>query len=99
MSKHEVVLPVIPAVAVDEYAALLAQIAPLQKRADELKAGLKALGVERIDGTTHTAVVILSERESVDTAALRVDLGDDLIQPYLRQTLVTTLKVTARKVH
>jgi len=85
--------------AVDELAELLAQIAPLQKRADDLKEQLKATGLERIIGTKHEAVVSLSERETMDTKRLREDLGEALLAPYLRSTLVTTLKVTARKVH
>jgi hypothetical protein len=88
--------PVIPGVAVDELADLLAKIAPLQKRADELKEQLKATGMERILGSFHEAVVSLSERETIDTKALR-EVFD--VTPYLRSTLVTTLKVTARKVH
>jgi hypothetical protein len=89
----------IPAIAVDELAELMARIAPLQKRADDLKEQLKATGLERIIGTKHEAVVSLSERETMDTKALRADLGEALLAPYLRSTLVTTLKVTARKVH
>jgi hypothetical protein len=41
--------------------------------------------------------VILSERETVDTKRLRADLGEAIIAPYLSRSLVTTLKVTARK--
>jgi hypothetical protein len=96
--KHAVI-NFIPALAVDELAELLAQIAPLQKRADDLKEQLKATGLERIIGTKHEAVVSLSERETMDTKRLREDLGEELLAPYLRSTLVTTLKVTARKVH
>ena len=93
--KNELILPAL----VDEYAALLAQIKPLQERADDIKAALKDTGLERITGTTHDAVIILSERESVDAKALRADLGEDIIQPYLRVALVTTLKLTGKKVH
>lgn len=87
----------IPAIAVDELAELKARIAPLQERADALVAQLKSTGLERIDGTLHTAVVSLSERETVDSKALRAELGEAIIAPFLRRTLVETLKVTARK--
>jgi hypothetical protein len=93
-----VIPPVIPAVAVDELAELKAKIAPLQERADQLVKMLKATGQERIDGSLHTAVISLSERESVDTAALKLDYPE-LVKPYLRSTLVETLKLTARKTH
>jgi hypothetical protein len=84
---------------VDELAELKAAIAPLQEREQFLKDQLKATGRERIDGTEHTAVVSLSERETVDAKALRADLGEDIIQPYLRRALVTVIKLTARKTH
>lgn len=84
---------------VDELAELKAAIAPLQEKEAFIKDMLKATGRDRIDGTNHTAVITLSERESVDTKALRRDLGEDIIQPYLSRSLVTTLKVTARKTH
>ena len=85
--------------AVDELAALKAAIAPLQERETILKDLLKATGRDRIDGTDHTAVISLSERETIDTKALRRDLGEELVEPYLSRSLVTTLKVTARKTH
>lgn len=97
--KHITQTPLfIPAVAVDELAELKAKIAPLQERADQLIALLKSLGVERIDGTLHTAVISLSERESLDTKSIKAD-HPEFVQPYLRTTLVETLKLTARKTH
>lgn len=97
--KAEVSAPVIAAVAVDELAGIKAQIAALQEREKVLVASLKATGMERIDGTFHTAVISLSERETVDTKRLREDLGETIIAPYLRRTVVETLKVTARRTH
>lgn len=99
MTKLDTAPPVIAAVAVDELAAVKAEIAVLQEREKILVASLKATGLERIHGTLHDAVISLSERETVDTKALRADLGEDIIQPYLKRTLVETLKVTARKTH
>lgn len=87
----------IPAIAVDELAELKAKIAPLQERADALVAQLKSTGLERIDGTLHTAVISLSERETVDIKALKLE-HPELVAPYLRRSLVETLKMTARKV-
>ncbi len=85
--------PVIAAVAVDELAEVKAAIASLQIREKALVAALKATGMDRIVGTLHEAVISLSERETVDTKAM----PDELKAPYLRTTLVETLKVTARK--
>lgn len=97
--KHERIAAIDLMGHVDEYAELLARIAPLQERADQIKAVLKDTGYERIDGTKHTAVITLSERETVNTKALRADLGEAIIAPYLSRSLVTTLKCTARKTH
>lgn len=84
---------------VDELAELKAAIAPLQEREAVIKDYLKATGKDRIHGTAHDAVISLSERETVDTKALRRDLGEDCIAPYLSRSIVTVLKVTARKTH
>jgi hypothetical protein len=83
---------------VDELAALKAQIAPLQEREQILKDALKATGLERIDGTKHTAVVILSEREVLDSKRLKAD-HPKLVEPYLSKTLTESIKLTARKTH
>jgi len=91
MSKIEA--PVIAAVAVDELAQVKAGIAQLQEREKALVAALKATGQDRIVGTLHEAVISLSERVTVDTKAM----PDEMKAPYLRTTLVETLKVTARK--
>jgi predicted phage-related endonuclease len=88
---------IIPVIAVDELANVKAQIAELQVREKALVAALKALGKDRVLGTLHECTVSLSERETVDTKALRADLGEDLVAPYLRTTLVETLRITARK--
>jgi ABC-type sugar transport system ATPase subunit len=87
----------IPVIAVDELADVKAKIAELQVREKALVAALKALGKDRVIGTLHECTISLSERETVDTKSLRADLGEDIIQPYLRRTLVETLKVTGRK--
>lgn len=84
---------------VDELARIKADIAPLQAREKLLVDLLKATGRDRIDGTEHTAVITLSERETVDTKKLRADLGEAIIKPYLNMTDVCTLKITGRKTH
>lgn len=89
-------VPIIAGVAVDELAAVKADIARLQEREKALVASLKATGLERIVGTLHEATISLSERETVDTKRLRED-HPDLVKPYLRTSLVETLRVTARK--
>lgn len=90
---------ILNAVAVDELAQIKAQIAALQEREKTLVDALKATGMERIDGTLHTAVISLSERKTLDTKKLAADLGEDALAPYYRVSDVMTLKVTAKKTH
>jgi len=97
MSKVVALPPVIPAVAVDELADLLARSAPMIERIELLKASLKAMGVERIHGTLHDAVIYLSERDIPDTKRLRADLGEEVYKSYCTKSLSVSCKVTARK--
>jgi ABC-type sugar transport system ATPase subunit len=83
----------IPVIAVDELADVKAKIAELQVREKALVAALKALGKDRVIGTLHECTISLSERETVDVKSM----PDELKAPYLRRTLVETLKVTGRK--
>jgi hypothetical protein len=87
------------AVMVDELAELKASIAPLQEREATLKDLFKEGGRDRYDGTGHTAVVVLSERDSLDTKRLRADLGEELYLSYCSKTSVTAVRLTARKTH
>jgi hypothetical protein len=83
---------------VDELAALKAQVAPIEARMEAIKDYLKGTGKDRIDGTEHTAVIVLSEPEVLDKKRLRADLGDELWASYVsRPNVVTTLRLTARK--
>jgi hypothetical protein len=83
---------------VDELAALKAQVAPIEARMEAIKDYLKGTGKDRIDGTEHTAVIVLSEPEVLDKKRLQADLGAELWATYVsRPNVVTTLRLTARK--
>jgi hypothetical protein len=83
---------------VDELAALKAQVAPIEARMEAIKDYLKGTGRDRIDGTEHTAVIVLSEPEVLDKKRLQADLGAELWATYVsRPNVVTTLRLTARK--
>ena len=85
---------------VDELAALKARIAPLQEREALLKDLLKGTGRDRIDGTDHTAVIVLSEPELLDKKRLRADLGEELYLSYTSKgKLVVACRLTARRTH
>lgn len=95
--KHEPIDTICYAQMVDELAALKARVAPLEARMELIKDNFKMGGRERYDGTEHTAVIVLSERETVDTKRLRADLGEDIIAPYLSRSLSTAVRLTGRK--
>jgi hypothetical protein len=92
--------PIIPAIAVDEYAQLLATIEPLQARADYLKASLKALGQERVEGTIVDAVISLSEPTYPDRKKLEAHFGLEAFKAeWCYKSLSVTLKLTGKLVH
>jgi hypothetical protein len=85
---------------VDELAALKATIEPLQAREEAIKDALKATGRDRIDGTAHTAVIVLSEPMQLDKDRLKADLGEELYASYtFKGKLSVACRLTARKTH
>jgi hypothetical protein len=85
------------ATVVDDLGTVKAEIAALQEKEKALVAKLKLTGMNEINGTLFRATISDAERETVDTKALRADLGEDLIAPYIRTTSVSTCRVSARK--
>jgi len=82
---------------VDTLGTVKAEIAALQAKEKQLTDRLKLTGLSEIDGTLFRATVCTSDRETVDTKSLRVDLGEDCIKPYLRVSAITICRVNARK--
>lgn len=96
--KHEPIAIIALAALVDELAALKASVAPIETRMEQIKDHLKGTGYDRIDGTEHTAVIVLLEPEVLDKKRLQADLGAELWATYVsRPNVVTTLRLTARK--
>lgn len=83
--------------AVDELGLIKAQIAELEQQEKALTEALKATGLKTFAGTFYDCSISHSERETVDTKALRADLGEDIIAGYLRKTAVSTLRLVAKK--
>ena len=80
---------------VDELGALKAQIAELTAREKEITSLLKASNEAAIDGDLFRATVSDSERETLDTKALRRDYPE-IAAEYVKTTHVTTVRVGAR---
>lgn len=87
---------------VDELGMLLAQIADLTKRADEIKDSIKdcatAGGAKVYEGAMFKATFIETNRSTVDYKSLCADLGvtADQIAKYTKTTAVFSVKTTTR---
>lgn len=62
---------------VDTLGAINAEISELEKQATSIKAELAAAGLETIEGDIYRAAIVISERVSINAAAVRRLLGDD----------------------
>ena len=82
--------------AVDELGALLAQIAALEERADEIKRDLKATGLDVVEGKLFAATIIQAERKSLPKEAVVAALGQAWVDANSKAIKVTSVKVTSR---
>jgi hypothetical protein len=86
--------PAIPNIhPVDELHAIREEIAQLQDRADTIRDGLLATGVDLIHGDQHTAKIIEAKRETLDKKALIEAFGEKIIAPYIKSTVYKTVKI------
>ena len=81
---------------VDELAALREDIKQLQAREDVLRAELLKDGAD-LDGKQYQGFIQPSTRETVDKNALIAELGKEAVQPFLKTTLVRSVKLIPRK--
>jgi hypothetical protein len=82
---------------IDRLGALKAMIAELQAEEKELKAVLIEQGPGSYEGSMYDASVSMTERETLDMAAVREYLSRQFIQAHTNVTPVTTVRVVARK--
>jgi len=78
---------------VDELHAIREEIAQLQDRADQIRDGLLAEGLDLIRGDQHTARIIDGKRETLDKKALIEAFGEKIIAPYIKVTTYKTVKI------
>ena len=88
---------------IDRLGILLAEIDRLTKEADEIKDGLKDAatlpgGPKEFVGNLFRALVVESDRKTVDYKKLLADLGvaQDVVAKYTKTTAVFSVKTTAR---
>lgn len=77
----------------DRYAALKFQIEALEQELSGVKAEIKALGQEQIEGDSVYVTLSLSERNTLDNAAVKKLLTEEQIKGCTKTTLVETIRI------
>jgi hypothetical protein len=85
------------AATVDQLGALKAQISALTQQEALLKKALSESGYSEIDGELFRATVTWTERETLNTDAVRAMLSPDQIRVCTRMAEIMTVRVVARK--
>jgi hypothetical protein len=81
---------------VDELAAIREDIKGLQAREDELRAELLKDGAD-LNGKQYQAFIQPSQRETLDKNALLAELGRAAMAPFLKTTMIRSLKLVPQK--
>jgi len=77
----------------DRYAALKFQIEALEQELSGIKTEIKALGQEQIEGDNVIVTLSLSERNSLDTTAVKKLLTEAQIKDCTKTSLVETIRI------
>ena len=83
---------------VDQLGCVRAQIADIETREKALRDELLRRGVSEATGTLYDATVAASVRWTLDTKAVKAELGTDWYDAHCRQSMVTTVAVKPRAV-
>ena len=78
---------------VDQLGGLKAAIADLEKRQKALRDELLARAVEQVEGAQFGATITQSVRWTLDTKAVKVEMGEGWYDRHCRQSMVTTVNV------
>lgn len=81
----------------DELFALRAQIKALTDREAQLRETLLDTNDAGREGAEYRAFVIPSTRETLDTKAITLALGREVIEPFLKKSQIKTLKLAKRE--
>ena len=81
---------------VDRLGALKAEIAVLEAREKSLRDELIRRNVSVIEGDVYAATLTEAVRWTLDTKAVKAEMGTGWYDARCRQSLVTTVKTTAR---
>jgi hypothetical protein len=80
----------------DQLGALKAEIAELEAREKALRGELLRRGITQIEGAQYGAAVTNAVRWTLDTKAVKAEMGTAWWDARCRQTLVTTVTVKPR---
>jgi len=80
----------------DQFGALKAEIADLEAREKLLRDELVRRGAPEIDGALFRVTVSESVRWTLNTAAVKAEMGAAWYDAHCRQSMVTTVAVKAR---
>ncbi len=80
----------------DRYQAIKLEIEALERLLSEVKAEIKATGLETIEGQNAIVSVGLSERSTIDQKAVKELLSADDLALCTKVTLVETIRVKAK---
>jgi hypothetical protein len=89
---HNLPLPAV----VDELGGLKAQIAELETREKALRAELIRRGTAAVEGAAYSATITEAVRWTLDSKAVRAEMGDGWWTARCRQGVVTTVTVAPR---
>ena len=85
----------LPGALADELGTVKAHIADLELREKALRDELIRRGVSDIEGTVYSATITDTVRWTLNTAALKAEMGLPWYDARCRQSLVTTVAVKA----
>lgn len=77
----------------DRYASLKFQIEALEQELSGVKTEIKALGQEQIEGDNVIVTLSLSERNVLDTAAVKKFLTEAQIKDCTKTSLIETIRI------
>ena len=78
---------------VDQLGGLKAAIADLEKRQKAVRDELLSRAVEQVEGAQFGATITHSVRWTLDTKAVKAEMGEGWYDKHCRQTAVTTVNV------
>lgn len=81
---------------VDELGVLMAQIAPLERKAKELKEKLKAMGQPVLEGALFRCTVSESLEARLDGARVKAEMGQDWYDARCKPVIKNTVRVAAK---